>query len=286
MAEPSANYAFRIVNVFTAGGALTGNPLCVFEDARGLDDKTLQGLALQFNLSETTFILPSGKAAARVRIFTPAYEMPFAGHPTLGTAFVVNALQQGKGEVTLEMKAGVIPVRRIDGGRERWQLKANVPTWHETGVAGPDLARMLGLNENDIGAMPRWMNAGKEQLVVPITSRAAVDRCGAGSIRLGALKSIDGQSMAYVFHDDGREVYARFFFPGNGAVLEDPATGSACANLGGWFLAQGAALPLSRTVSQGGHVGRPSKLYLNVDASGGVHVAGDVIELARGNVTL
>jgi trans-2,3-dihydro-3-hydroxyanthranilate isomerase len=286
MAEPSANYAFRIVNVFTAGGALTGNPLCVFEDARGLDDKTLQGLALQFNLSETTFILPSGKAAARVRIFTPAYEMPFAGHPTLGTAFVVDALQQGKGDVTLEMKAGVVPVRGIDGGRERWQLKANVPTWRETGVAGADLARMLGLNENDIGAMPRWVNAGKEQLVVPVTSRAAVDRCSAGNIRLGALKSIDGQSMAYVFHDDGREVYARFFFPGNGAVLEDPATGSACANLGGWFLAQSAALPLSRTVSQGGHVGRPSKLYLNVDASGGVHVAGDVIELARGSVTL
>lgn len=286
MADAFGNHAFRIVNVFADGGVLTGNPLCVFEDARGLDDKTLQGLALQFNLSETTFILPSDKATARVRIFTPAYEMPFAGHPTLGTAFVVNALKQGKGEVTLEMKAGVIPVRRIDAGRERWQLKANAPTWRETGVADPDLARMLGLNENDIGATPRWVNAGKEQLVVPVTSRAAVDRCGAGNIRLGALKSIDGHSMAYVFHDDGREVYARFFFPGNGAVLEDPATGSACANLGGWFLAQSAALPLSRTASQGSHVGRPSKLYLDVDASGSVQVAGDIIELARGSVTL
>ena len=286
MADAFANHAFRIVNVFIAGGALSGNPLCVFEDARGLDDKTLQGLARQFNLSETTFILPSDKATARVRIFTPAYEMPFAGHPTLGTAFVVNALQQGKGEITLEMKAGVISVRRIDAGTQRWQLKANAPSWRETGVAGPDLARMLGLNEDDIGAAPRWVNAGKEQLVVPVTSRAAVDRCSAGNVRLGALKSIDGHSMAYVFHDDGREVYARFFFPGNGAVLEDPATGSACANLGGWFLAQSAALPLSRNVSQGSHVGRPSKLFLDVDASGSVQVAGDIIELARGSVTI
>jgi trans-2,3-dihydro-3-hydroxyanthranilate isomerase len=286
MADAFTHYAFRIVNVFTAGGVLTGNPLCVFEDARGLDDKMLQSLARQFNLSETTFILPSDKATARVRIFTPAYEMPFAGHPTLGTAFVVNALQHGKGEVTLEMKAGVIPVRRIDGGTQRWQLKANAPTWRETGVAGAELARMLGLDESDIGTMPRWMNAGREQLVVPVTSRAAVDRCSAGNIRLGELKSTDGQSMAYVFHDAGREIYARFFFPGNGAVLEDPATGSACANLGGWFIAQGAALPLARTVSQGSHVGRPSKLYLDVDASGSVQVAGDVIELARGSVAL
>jgi trans-2,3-dihydro-3-hydroxyanthranilate isomerase len=286
MADAFAHYAFRIVNVFTAGGALSGNPLCVFEDARGLDDAALQGLARQFNLSETTFVLPSDKATARVRIFTPAYEMPFAGHPTLGTAFVVNAVQQGKGEVTLEMKAGVIPVRRIDAGRERWQLKANAPTWRETGIAPPDLARMLGLDESDIGATPRWVSAGREQLVVPVTSRAAVDRCSAGNVRLGALKSIDGNSMAYVFHDDRREVYARFFFPGNGAVLEDPATGSACANLGGWFLAQGAALPLSRAVSQGSHVGRPSKLYLDVDASGSVQVAGDIIELARGSVAL
>src|SRR3954468_9845630 len=98
------SYAYRIVNVFTRnGGALTGNPLCVFEDGRGLDDATLQALALQFNLSETTFILPSSKATARVRIFTPSYEMPFAGHPTLGTAHVVRALKGGD-RLTLEMK--------------------------------------------------------------------------------------------------------------------------------------------------------------------------------------
>ena len=282
-----ADYRYRIVNVFTDGGPLTGNPLCVFEDARGLDDGTLQALALQFNLSETTFILPAtSTAAARVRIFTPAYEMPFAGHPTLGTAFVVDALQNTGGKLALEMKAGLIPVARIDGGAARWQLTANAPKWRDTGVAISALADMLGLNENDIGREPRWISTGREQVVVPVTSREAVDRCSAGKVRLGSLKSAEGASMAYVFHDDGREVYARFFLPGNGAVLEDPATGSACANLGGWFLAQQSQLPLQRVVSQGSHVGRPSKLYLTVDAQKTVRVAGDVVQLAVGVMSL
>src|SRR5215510_8059577 len=117
------NYAFRIVNVF-AETPLGGNPLAVFEDGRGLDETTMQALALQFNLSETTFILPSDKATARVRIFTPAYEMPFAGHPTLGTAHVVRALTGAKDSVTLEMIAGVIPV---DADGDTWMLQANPP---------------------------------------------------------------------------------------------------------------------------------------------------------------
>src|SRR5438046_3734606 len=102
------DYAYRLLNVFTLDGdRLSGNPLCVFEDGRGLDDATQQALARQFNLSETTFILPSEKATARVRIFTPAYEMPFAGHPTLGTAHVVRDLKRSGDSLTLEMKAGV-----------------------------------------------------------------------------------------------------------------------------------------------------------------------------------
>src|SRR5437764_15495166 len=118
--KPMTAYAFRIVNVF-AESPLAGNPLCVFEDGRGLDDATMQALALQFNLSETTFILPSERATARVRIFTPTFEMPFAGHPTLGTAHVVRALSGGD-ELTLEMRAGLIPVRAT---ADRWTLEAN-----------------------------------------------------------------------------------------------------------------------------------------------------------------
>src|SRR5258708_20864021 len=102
---------FRIVNVFTQGqGPFTGNPLCVFENGEGLNIAQMQALARQFNLSETTFILPSTRANARVRIFTPAYEMAFAGHPTLGTAHVCRALKLGGDSLVLDMQAGLIPV--------------------------------------------------------------------------------------------------------------------------------------------------------------------------------
>ena len=104
-----ATYSFRIVNVF-AEEALAGNPLAVFEDARGMDERTMQALALQFNLSETTFVLPSDRATAHVRIFTPTFEMPFAGHPTLGTAHVVRSMRGSGDTVMLEMRVGTIPV--------------------------------------------------------------------------------------------------------------------------------------------------------------------------------
>ena len=104
------DYRFRILNVFARETALSGNPLAVFEDARGLDDSTMQALALQFNLSETTFILPSTVATARVRIFTPTFEMPFAGHPTLGTAHVVRDHLRCGDALSLEMLAGIVPV--------------------------------------------------------------------------------------------------------------------------------------------------------------------------------
>ena len=106
----SMRYAFRIVNVFTVDAdRFSGNPLCVFEDARGLSDAQMQALTRQFNLSESTFIFPSDTASAHVRIFTPAFEMPFAGHPTLGTAHVVRALRGGD-QISLAMKAGIVPV--------------------------------------------------------------------------------------------------------------------------------------------------------------------------------
>src|SRR5215470_3390844 len=122
-------YAYRIVNVFTqAHAALSGNPLCVFERAQTLDTARMQALALQFNLSETTFILPSQRASAQVRIFTPAYEMPFAGHPTLGTAQVCRSLGLGGDRLTLEMAAGIVPVK---ASGDRWTFQAKEPTWRE-----------------------------------------------------------------------------------------------------------------------------------------------------------
>jgi PhzF family phenazine biosynthesis protein len=288
-------HRFRIVNVFTyRRGALTGNPLCVFEDGAELDSTTMQALARQFNLSETTFILPSTRADARVRIFTPTYEMPFAGHPTLGTAHVCRALKLGTDALRLEMQAGIIPVT---ASGDRWTLTALEPTWREVEEPRGVLAEALGLESADIGERPLWIKSGKEQLVVPLATEDAVRRAQPQFARLSAIRSEDGISMAYLFternHAGGRgadsgkrRTLARFFFPQNGSMTEDPATGSATANFGGWCLAAGWPLPLEVEISQGEQIARPSTLHLHVDAGRQIRVGGDVIELGRGALHL
>ena len=276
--------AYRIVNVFTRGTPLSGNPLAVFEDGSSLDDATLQALARQFNLSETTFILPSQRATARVRIFTPSYEMPFAGHPTLGTAHVVRALRGGD-SIALEMKAGIIPV---NAKGDRWTLQAVEPRSRAFEMARSELEQILGLEAGDVAEWPLWVSAGREQLIVPLVSAAAVKRARPQADAFARLKSADGASMAYVFHDAGDAagtVESRFFFPNGAAILEDPATGSACANLGGWFSVVRPNTDIRRVVSQGEAVQRPSTLYLDV-THGAIHVGGDVIEVSRGTFTL
>ena len=278
-----ATYAYRIVNVF-AESPLAGNPLAVFEDGRGLDAATMQALALQFNLSETTFVMPSTQASARVRIFTPTFEMPFAGHPTLGTAHVVRSLT-GKGDsVTLEMKAGVIPVA-ADG--DVWTLTANAPRHRAPTASRAELASMLGLAEGDLApAPPLWIDTGSEQLVIPLASVDAVKRATPRADLMLAHGSNGQRAMAYVFAREANHVTCRFFFPKHGAVIEDPGTGSACANLGGWLLATNAALPQQLTLDQGAAVGRPCRLGLAVDADRTIRVSGRVIELGRGTIAL
>jgi trans-2,3-dihydro-3-hydroxyanthranilate isomerase len=279
------NLRYRIVNVFTRQGRLTGNLLCVFEDGSALSGEEMQALARQFNLSETTFILPSTRATAQVRIFTPAYEMPFAGHPTLGTAHVARSLLAAGDDLTLEMKAGIIPVKAAG---DRWTLGANKPRWREVAESRADLARMAGLAEADIGDRPLWVSTGREQLIIPLRDAAAVDRARPQADVFSRVKSEDGASMAYVFFDAGDAagtVRSRFFFPSGTAVLEDPATGSACANLGGWFIATRPGADVKRTISQGEAVQRPSTLHLSV-ANGAIHVGGDVVELAKGTLEL
>ena len=276
-------YAFRILNVFAREGRLTGNPLCVFEDGQGLGDDTMQALARQFNLSETTFILPSTQAAARVRIFTPAYEMPFAGHPTLGTAHVVRALQGGDA-LTLEMRAGVIPV---NAAGDRWTLQAREPTARAVEHMRSELEELLGLAAGEAAEWPLWVNAGTEQLIVPVKSVEAVRRATPRAEAWSRLRSAEPPKVL-VFHDAGDDagtVEARFFFPNGAAILEDPATGSACANLGGWFSVVRPRTNLVRTVSQGEAVKRPSTLHLEV-RDGAIFVGGQVIELGRGVVDL
>ena len=188
-------YSYRLLNVFAREGRLTGNPLCVFEDGRGLDDTMQQALARQFNLSETTFILPSSLATARVRIYTPSYEMPFAGHPILGTAHVVRDLKKCGDALGLEMKAGVIPVTARG---DRWTLQANGPRARQPSQSRAELAQILGLAEADIGESPLWVSVGREQLVVPLRSAEAVRRARPRGDAFSRLKSEDGQSAAYV----------------------------------------------------------------------------------------
>ena len=279
-----AAFSYRLLNVFTqAGMPLSGNALCVFERAQALDAARMQALALQFNLSETSFILPSEHASARVRIFTPRYEMPFAGHPTLGTAHVCRALGLGGDRLTLELPAGVIPVR---ASGDRWTLQAKPSVWREVTEPRLTLAAMLGLEERDLAERPLWVNAGVEQLIVPLASEAAVRRVSVRADLLAQLASADGHSMVYVFAPAGTGLLARFFFPQGRAVLEDPATGSATANLGGWCLATGRTLPCEFEISQGEYTGRPSALRLRVDEQRNVLVSGDVVELGRGSITL
>ena len=246
------SYAYRLVNVF-AESLLAGNPLCVFEDGRGLDDATMQALALQFNLSETTFVLPSTTSRRRdVRIFTPSFEMPFAGHPTLGTAHVVRSLAATADSVTLEMRAGVIPV---SAKGDRWTLAANAPKHRAPTASRAELAATLGLAEADVAPdaarPPLWVDTGSEQLVIPLASPDAVRRAAPRPDLMQIHGSNGTRAMAYVFapepaeagdSDDLQRAVARFFFPKHGAIVEDPGTGSACANLGGWLHRHGRAV--------------------------------------------
>lgn len=285
-------YKFRILNVF-AETTFGGNPLCVFEDASGMSDETMQSLARQFNLSETTFLLPSAVADARVRIFTSDYEMPFAGHPTLGSAHVVRDLLGSGDKLKLEFKAGVVPV--VAHG-DTWTLTApasRTPAMRASGVSMDLIARMIGLKESDLFAEPCWVDAGTEQLLIPLKTAEAVRRAApAGELLSQWPVSSLGDKSAYVFaitaenNGTGR-VSARFFFTAQGGgVCEDPGTGSACANLGGWLIGTGRTIPCSFEINQGEVVNRPCRLLLDVTAQHEIRVGGGVIELGCGSIEI
>ena len=276
-------YPYRLVNVF-AESIFGGNPLCVFESGAGLSEAEMQALALQFNLSETTFIFPTDCASARVRIFTPTFEMPFAGHPTLGSAHVVRELFKLGDSVSLEMKAGLIPV---NAAGDVWTLSANAPTFRDFNLANDELAAILGLQPHDVLPGASWVNTGSEQLIVPLASADAVRRATPNAELLATIASEAGRSMAYVFAPNGDgKLLSRFFFMKHGGIVEDPGTGSATANLGGWFLQKNAALPLEYGIDQGEAVDRACRIGLRVDTNKQIFVSGRVIEIARGTVSL
>ncbi|AUA59445.1 Trans-2,3-dihydro-3-hydroxyanthranilate isomerase [Achromobacter spanius] len=288
------SYAFRLLNVF-ASTTFSGNQLCVFEDARGMDDATMLNLAAQFNLSETTFILPSDKADARVRIFTPGYEMKFAGHPTIGTSQVVRELRQTGDALTLEFAAGIVPVQAQG---DAWTFTAPCPGGVQT--ATPELGRaeiaaLVGLSADDLAADPIWVDTGADQLLVPLASVDAVRRAAPDASKLSRWQASSlGRKTLYVFaFDEGnvrdarQVVVARYFFAkAGGGVDEDAGTGSACANLGGWLIHQQRSLPVSILVEQGDQMGRPCRLLLDVLADGRIQVGGRALEIGRGTISI
>jgi PhzF family phenazine biosynthesis protein len=279
----------RLLNVFSLeNDPFSGNPLAVFEEAAALPDHEMQAWARQLGLSETTFVTAEwaggdGRCGADVRIFTATYEMPFAGHPTLGTAHVVAARHaEATGapvdEVALTMPAGTIPVRRTDDG---WQLSANAPRHREVEVAPDDLAAAVGLDVDQlVDGAAQWVDVGVEQLIVQLADVESVRACAPDVARMRRHLASPGRPPhVYVWAWTGPDtVEARLFAVSGTTVEEDPATGSACSNLGGWLVGRGTR-DLRVTVSQGAAVGRPSRLVLTVDADGGIHVSGRVTEV-------
>ncbi|MGV2866148.1 PhzF family phenazine biosynthesis protein [Achromobacter sp. AGC39] len=288
------SYAFRLLNVF-ASSTFGGNQLCVFEDARGMDDATMLNLAAQFNLSETTFILPSDKADARVRIFTPGYEMKFAGHPTLGTSQVVRDIRGTGDALTLEFAAGVVPVQAQG---DAWTFTAPCPNGVQTAPPQQDraaIASLVGLSADDLASDPIWVDTGADQLLVPLASVDAGRRAAPDSAKLSRWQASSlGRKTMYLFaFDEGnvrdarQVVVARYFFAkAGGGVDEDAGTGSACANLGGWLIHKQRPLPASILVEQGDQTGRPCRLLLDVHADGRILVGGRAVEIGRGTVTI
>ena len=149
-----------------------------------------------------------------------------------------------------------------------------------------ELASMLDPPDEAIAGEPLWVSTGVEQLVIPLASAEFVRtaRPVASLLERWGYSSARNEAMAYVWAADEGEWPVRFFFTSNGALLEDPATGSACANLGGWWIATGRELPMSATLRQGDAIGRPSRLGLRVDEDRGIHVTGAVLELGRGTI--
>jgi len=273
---------YRILNVFIDGdNPFSGNPLCVFEDAADLSDEDMQNLARQLNLSETTFITPGGAdVSANVRIFTPSYEMPFAGHPTLGTAYVVHELSSTGDAILLRMPAGDIPVRVTDNV---WTMRVNAPVSYPVDAQLSNLTAMIGLTADRVAAEPLWVDTGSLQLILPLRSARDVRTASADPKLLARFATRpDGESLVYIWAPTGPDtIEARLFFTQSHAVLEDPATGSACANLGGWFLAN-EQRGIGRRIRQGSAIRRPSVLDLAVGEDGTILVSGAVREVGRG----
>lgn len=276
-----------------------GNQLAVLPDAVGLDEADMQRLAAEFNYSETTFVLPpeDPKNLAKVRIFTPSAEMPFAGHPTVGTALVLYWLGRTPpgGSFVFEEQAGPVPVQLIEApdGRIEAEFTAPVAPSHAPPIEVGPVVAALGLAPRDIvtgDGLPCVASCGAPFLLVELASRDALARAA-----LRGLEELPPEAVVgvFLFTREGNAVdadlHARMFAPGHG-VPEDPATGSAAAALAG-FLGGRAGLCdgwHGWRIAQGVEMGRPSLIVARVRREGGaavqVSIAGGAVPVAEGTI--
>lgn len=302
----SRSYEFVQLDVFTKA-PLTGNPLAVFPDGRGLTDQQMQAIAREMNLSETTFILPrepkvEAEKGKRVRIFTVEEELPFAGHPTLGTAlYLYSTAASAADEISLDLNIGKIDIRfRPDSGDKRDRISGNV--FGEMRQRDPEFSRTLPRNE--LAAALRggadqiaseWpsqiVSTGLPFAIVPICDLNALTNLKPDLVRVSALLEGTGARFCYFItaaeNQDWRQVRARMFFYGG----EDPATGSAAGCAVSWIVRHGLAKSDEQVViHQGVEARRPSEIFVRATRDGdkvtNVRVGGYAAEVLRGTLTL
>jgi len=299
--DPMDKHARRIAmtqwDVFTSS-PLEGNSLAVFSDGRDLNDAEMQAIAKEMNLSETTFILPrdSGtekELGVRVRIFTVQEELPFAGHPTLGTAFVLRGTSGAK-EVTLELNVGKVPVQFEDAAGqpsfgEMTQLDPQFGVTHEREA----MAQAIGLKVDDFDAsLPiQTVSTGLPYAVTPLKSLSTIQNLRVDLDRAGEYLEKTGSKFLYFVSretaDPAAGLHARMLFY-NG---EDPATGSAAGCAAAWMVAHGVAPSDQRVlIEQGVEMKRPSRIFVRAERRDNrivnVRVGGNAVEVMRGEVFL
>lgn len=292
---------FVTLDVFTRD-RFTGNPLAVVLDAEGIDSAAMQAIAREFNLSETVFVLPPDgpSARARLRIFTPAKELPFAGHPTVGTAVLLGRIDGGGDrEFVVQEAIGSVPCRARSTGPDSGWGAFELPRLPRKEADGPAVAAMaaaLGLSDSDIGVdgfpAERW-SAGNPFSFVPIRSLDAMRRCEVDRARFDAAFRAETGAAAFLFcrqaADRGNDFHARMFAPAFG-ILEDPATGSAVAAFAGYLAAHGGYEDGTHAIriEQGYEMGRPSLIELTSTIAGGAlesaSIAGNAVIVLEGTL--
>jgi trans-2,3-dihydro-3-hydroxyanthranilate isomerase len=270
---PAVRVPFRILDVFCVK-PFTGNQLCVVPDGADLDPETMRSLAQEIGFSETTFVTSIDDDGYDVRIFTPDQELPFAGHPTLGTAYLLASEGRVASSTTQRCGAGALRVE-VDpdrgAGRMRQFPGALAPPFEDR--AG--VAAAAGLEETDLhpDRPVRTVTTGLAHTIVPARDAGVVRRA---ELRPTAVRDVVGRTggeSLYLFAEEGPEILARMFDPGPG-IGEDPATGSAAGPLGVYLAEDGiAGMPGAITVRQGEQVGRPSRLEVEVRREGKAWIA-------------